>query len=81
MTYRELPDSTVTKPWVLHLICCERDDGLQYCDTWDEADRFRRDYMSGPGISTTGRIGDGHVRSAILSRNPFGPSDPQEPTP
>lgn len=47
-------------PWVLRLVCCGYDDGIERYATWDEADMFRQTYVTGPG---------GHDRAAILTRD------------
>ncbi len=44
--------------WVLRLICCGRDDGIEGYPTWAEAQAFRESYTN----DTTG-----HDRQAILS--------------
>ena len=36
--------------WRVRLICCGRDDGDVFRDTWGEADEFRQAYISGPGV-------------------------------
>ena len=46
------------KEWKLRLICCGRDDGEWFFDTWEEADRFRDSYTNAYG----------HDRAAILER-------------
>lgn len=63
---------TETKPepvWRLRLICCGRDDGDIFRDTWDEADQFRQAYTSGPGVAAPGQLHiGGHVRAGIIER-------------
>lgn len=51
------PDCT-DEIWVLRLICCGRDDGIEGYPTWEEAQAFRESYVGGSS---------GHDRQAILS--------------
>lgn len=53
--------------WRIDLICCGRDDGAMFTQTWEQADGFRESYCTGPGVSVGGS--HGHVRSAIVSRS------------
>jgi hypothetical protein len=48
---------TGQKPWLLHLVCCGRDDGTWPCATWEEADEIRQSYVAA----------EGHERSAIIT--------------
>jgi len=50
--------------WILHLTCCGRDDGTWSMPTWEEADKFREDYLNAGG----------HKRSAIIVAG-FEPED------
>ena len=54
-------DTTVTGlgDWFVHLICCNLDFGYQRCDTWEEADTFRKDWTN---------IIEGHDRAGIIER-------------
>jgi len=53
--------------WRVRLICCGRDDGDIFRDTWDEADEFRQQYTSGAGVRHFDRIWhDGHDRAGII---------------
>lgn len=36
--------------WLLQLVCCGRDDGVEVFPSWDAADSFRKSYCSGPGV-------------------------------
>lgn len=58
MHYSDTFDSERTEPWVLKLTCCGHADGFEYCQTYNEADRFRYDYLDAKG----------HDRSVVLSR-------------
>lgn len=51
-----------SKPWRLRLICCGREDGFEYFNSWTEADAFRLSYCAA----------DGHDRQAVLSRTEGG---------
>ena len=57
-------EESVHKPWRLALICCGRDDGVEWFATYEEADAFRESYTSGPGVDEPG----GHDRSTILDK-------------
>ena len=46
------------RKWLLHLICCGRDDGTWPCASWEEADAIRTSYID---PST------GHDRSAVIT--------------
>ncbi|MFF7880984.1 hypothetical protein ACH40F_08100 [Streptomyces sp. NPDC020794] len=46
-------------PWLVHKICCGRDDGKVELATWEEADRFREEYIDSARIAS-------HERSAIV---------------
>lgn len=50
--------------WILHLTCCGYDDGTWSMPTWEEADKFREDYLNAAG----------HKRSAIIVAG-FEPDD------
>jgi hypothetical protein len=56
--------------WRVRLICCGRDDGDIFRETWKEADEFRNSYTSGPGVRHfDGRAWrDGHDRAGIIER-------------
>lgn len=54
----QVPATARERPWLLHLICCGRDDGMWPCATWDEADEIRRSYVEA----------EGHERTAIITR-------------
>jgi len=43
----------------VELYCCGRDDGYFGPVTWSEADSFREDYCTGPGVGPSGhdRVG------------------------
>lgn len=57
----------IVTEWLLRLICCGRDDGVERFGTWSEADRFRESYCSGPGVLQADRPQyGGHDRAAIL---------------
>lgn len=60
-----------TKPWRVRLVCCGRDCGFQYADTWDEADKFREGYCTETGAEPHGYGGRGfgHRRAGIIERN------------
>ena len=55
--------------WRVRLICCGRDAGDIFRETWQEADEFRLAYTSGPGVGTPARpwLG-GHIRAGIIER-------------
>ena len=53
--------------WRVRLICCGRDDGDIFRDTWEEADQFRQGFTSGSGVAAPGLLG-GHVRAGIIER-------------
>ena len=57
-------DETQPGGWILQLTCCGRDDGTWSMPTWEEADKFREDYLNAGG----------HKRSAIIIVG-FGPED------
>lgn len=57
------PDSA--RLFVVQLICCGRDDGEFGPCTYEEAERFRASYTSGPGVNEDGSYG-GHDRAAII---------------
>jgi len=61
MHYSDTIDPERTEPWVLKLICCDHEDGYEYCSSYTEADQFRHDYLNAKG----------HDRSAVLSRAPW----------
>lgn len=42
--------------WILRLICCGREDGVQVFTDWNEADAFRESYCDA----------DGHDRQGII---------------
>lgn len=46
------------RKWLVHLICCGRDDGTWPCASWEEADALRTSYID---PST------GHDRSAVIT--------------
>lgn len=46
----------MSKMWRLRLVCCGRDDGIEYFETWKQADEFREAYCDAGG----------HDRAAIL---------------
>ena len=48
-------------PWVVYLICCDRDDGQARFETWEQADAFRESYVGGVG---------NHVRTAVVRQEP-----------
>jgi len=54
--------------WRVRLICCGRDAGDIFRDTWEEADQFRQSYTSGGGVRHfNGRYWvDGHDRAGII---------------
>jgi hypothetical protein len=53
--------------WIVKLTCCGRDDGTWAMPTWAEADKFREDYLSGPGVGDWRKPwAGGHIRSAII---------------
>jgi hypothetical protein len=53
--------------WRVRLICCGRDDGEIWRDTWEEADQFRQDYTSGAGVGDPQRPWHGgHIRAGIV---------------
>ena len=57
-------------PWVLHLVCCGRDEGMLAFATRDQADAAREAYTSGQGVADHGYSADAsgsdHRRAAIL---------------
>ena len=55
--------------WRVRLICCGRDAGDIFRDTWEEADQFRQDFISGTGVGNPRKpwLG-GHIRAGILER-------------
>lgn len=55
----------VSKPWIVQLICCGREDGTWPCATWAEADALRNSYVAA----------EGHDRAAIISIHFAGPQD------
>jgi protein gp37 len=62
----------VTLPcrWRVALSCCGDDDGEYVASSWDEADRFRESYTSGPGVNDHGYSGTTsyeHRRAGVLS--------------
>lgn len=58
--------------WRINFSCCGRDDGFLLARTWEEAERFRDSYTSGPGVEEHGYSGPGpgHQRSGVIVRNP-----------
>jgi hypothetical protein len=55
--------------WRVRLICCGRDDGDIFRDTWDEADEFRQSYTSGTGVGDWRKPWEGgHQRAGIIER-------------
>jgi hypothetical protein len=55
--------------WRLRLICCGRDAGDLFRNTWQEADDFRNSYTSGAGVGDPQRPWDGgHIRAGIIER-------------
>ncbi len=56
--------------WKLRMVCCGRDDGTMYFETWEEADSFRESYIKGQAVDPHGYSGSGpgHQRAAVLSR-------------
>jgi hypothetical protein len=60
----------VSEIWRVRLICCGRDDGDIFRDTWQEADEFRNAYTSGAGVRHfNGRYWEsGHDRAGIIER-------------
>lgn len=63
---------TEDAPWLVTLTCCGRSNGVVQMPSWDEADKFREAYISGPGVAKHGYSSDpndvGHRRSAVVSR-------------
>lgn len=61
-------------PWKVNMICCGNDAGLEEFATWEDADKFRNDYVAtGPG-------GWGeHDRSAIVSGPDHRVHEPAKP--
>ena len=61
-------------PWVLHLVCCGRDEGMLAFATRDQADAAREAYTSGQGVADHGYSADAsgsdHRRAAILYTAP-----------
>lgn len=65
-----MPDMSSKKRFLLQLICCGRDHGIEEFDTWDEAHEFRESYTSGVGVDPRECSGDGfhgHTRAAVLT--------------
>lgn len=61
-------------PWLVDLICCGHDDGIEACATWTQADGFRESYCTGGGVASHyTRPDEGHVRSAIVRRSDLTP--------
>jgi hypothetical protein len=54
----DIPASPQTDGWLVMLTCCGRDNGVQWCPTWDTADAFRDSYVDAGG----------HKRTAIIKR-------------
>lgn len=56
--------------WRVVLTCCGRSDGFLMARTWEDADRIRENYTSGPGVHPNGYSAPerepGHKRSAIV---------------
>ena len=48
-------------PWLVDLICCGRDEGIEACSTWEMADQFRESYCNA----------EGHDRAGIVRRSPL----------
>ncbi len=48
-------------PWLVDLICCGKEDGIEACESWDEADDFRESYCDASG----------HDRAGIVRRSPL----------
>lgn len=56
----------------VRLTCCGRDDGRYLAETWQEADKFREAYLSGPGVfDPKYPERGGHNRSAIIEAWPW----------
>jgi hypothetical protein len=56
-------------PWLVDLICCGHDDGIEGCATWEQADSFRESYCTGTATAHWSRPVEGHVRAAIVRRS------------
>lgn len=57
------------KEWRVDFICCGRDDGHEWYESWAEADAARNAYTTGPAVYQSGTpIHQGHERAAIVSR-------------
>jgi hypothetical protein len=54
--------------WRVRLICCGRDAGDIFRDTWEEADEFRQAYTSGAGVRGPDWPLGGHDRAGIIER-------------
>lgn len=64
-----MPEVAESSIWRVRLICCGRNDGDIFRDTWEEADQFRQAYTSGPGVAAPGQLRHGgHVRAGIIER-------------
>lgn len=57
--------------WNVQMICCGRDAGVESFTTWEDADAFRENYISGPGVKSPGGSDYGHERSAIVTEAPL----------
>jgi hypothetical protein len=62
--------------WAVHFICCDRDNGVQVCATWADADSFRESYTSGPYVAELGHstheTDSGHRRAGVVKHAPDG---------
>ena len=69
------PSESGTGDWVVRLICCEHEWGIQRCQTWEEAQAFRESWLDAEGHRRAGLIehwepipdpDDGHIGQTLI---------------